>query len=521
MNGSEAMVRTLLNNEVSVCFANPGTSEMHFVSALDKLPEMRCVLGLFEGVVTGAADGYYRMTRKPAATLLHLGSGLGNGLANLHNARRARSGIINIIGEHTLDHVANDAPLTSDIQGIARPVSDWVRTCNAASTAARDVQAAIRVASGPAAGVASLILPADSAWGDCAEVGARQELRGLPVPAPSVVDGIARLIKESGYDPDSVALLLGGRAVWGDVPRLAGQIAARTGCKLFAETKNARSARGLGRVNIPQIPYPVADALETLKNIRLLILVDARKPVAFFGYPDKPRFLVPDTCRVETLAEHGEDIDSAMQALSDAVGGHPDHVAYLSNGSERPTWKDESAPSSLDMGRALAALIPENTIVVDEAITTGRQLLASAAMAKPHDWLEITGGAIGYGLPCATGAAIGCPDRKVVAIIGDGTAMYTVQSLWSMARENLDVTVMICANRKYQILRGELSAMGGPPPAENAERMLTLDTPHLDWVSLARGMGVPGIQVETMGGLAKALAAGLNSSGPNLIEVLI
>jgi acetolactate synthase-1/2/3 large subunit len=369
--------------------------------------------------------------------------------------------------------------------------------------------------------VASLILPADSAWGACEEIGARQELRPLPVPAESVVDGIARLMKGGGYEPGSVALLLGGRAMWGDAPQLAGQIAAKTGCKLFGETKNARSARGTGRVNIPQIPYPIAGAMETLKDIRLLILVGAREPVAFFGYPDLPRFLVSDDCRVETLAEHHEDMDHALQALSDAVGGCADHVAYLSNETDRPGWKDESAPTSLDMGRALAALMPEGTIVVDEAITSGRQLQSSAAMALPHDWLEITGGAIGYGLPCAIGAAIGCPDRKVVAIIGDGTAMYTVQALWTMARENLDITVIICANRKYQILRGELAAMGGPPPAANALRMLTLDTPHLDWVSLARGMGVSGTRVDNMGGLAKALNAGLSSSGPSLIEVLI
>ncbi len=522
MNGSEAMVRTLLNHEISVCFANPGTSEMHFVSALDRLPQMRCVLGLFEGVVTGAADGYYRMARKPAATLLHLGSGLGNGLANLHNAKRARSGIVNIIGEHAQDHIANDAPLTSDIQAIARPVSHWVRTCSSAATAPADTAAAVQAAHGPSGRVASLILPANAAWEECpGGAAARQAARPAPCPADGVIDTIARLLQSTSYGPGQIALLLGGRAMTGASPGLAGQIAARTGCQLLAETKNARSERGAGRVNIPQIPYPINAALDALANIRVLILVDAVKPVAFFGYPDKPRFLTHADCRVETLATADEDVETALRALAEAVGSQRDRLAYVMPRSSAPDWDGSARPNSLDMGRALATLLPDNSIVVDEAITTGRQLQPGSAGAAPHDWLEITGGAIGYGLPCATGAAVACPDRKVVAIVGDGSAMYTIQSLWTMAREGLNVTVIICANRKYQILQGELAAMGGPPPAANAQRMLSLDSPNLDWVKLAEGQGVPGIRVENMAGFARALAASLANHGPSLIEVLI
>lgn len=521
MNGSEAMVRTLLNSDVSVCFANPGTSEMHFVSALDRVPQMRCVLGLFEGVVTGAADGYYRMTQKPAATLLHLGPGLGNGLANLHNAKRAHSGIVNIIGQHAHDHIANDAPLTSDIEGIARPVSGWVRTCASSLTAAQDTAAAVHAASGSPAQVASLILPADAAWGDSPAGGApKLSQRPAPSPAQAAIATIAKLLLSGDYEPGSVALVLGGRAMRGPSTRLAGQIAARTGCKLLAETKNARSERGAGRVNIPQIPYPINAALETLKDIRLLILVDAAKPVAFFAYPGKPRFLTHPDCSVETLANGHEDVELALAMLNDAVSGRTDQVAYLSDGGTVPTW-NEGVPNSLDIGRALAGLLPENAIVVDEAITTGRQLQLSAAMARPHDWLEITGGAIGYGLPCATGAAIACPDRKVVTIVGDGSAMYTLQSLWTMARESLDVTVVICANRKYQILSGELDAMGGPPASTNAQRMLSIDSPELDWVQLARGHGLQATRVDSMAGFAKALEGGISNAGPNLIEVVL
>lgn len=521
MNGSEAMVRTLLSNDISVCFANPGTSEMHFVSALDRLPQMRCVLGLFEGVVTGAADGYFRMAERPAGTLLHLGPGLGNGLANLHNAKRARSGVLNIIGQHAREHIANNAPLTSDIEGIARPVSQWVRTCASAATAVDDTVAAIQAASTPRPQVASLILPADVAWGDCsAEPRRAPDARPLPGPAAEMVETIARLLHSGNYEPDSVALLLGGRAMRGAAPRLAGQLAARLGCRLLAETKNPRSERGVGRVNIPQLPYPINAAIEALKDIRLLILVDAAKPVAFFAYPGKPLFLTAEGCRVETLANLDEDVVNALQALNDALGATADDVAYLSHTLLIPIPCD-GALNAQSLGSVLAALLPEQAIVVDEAITNGRQLQRSCASAPAHDWLEIPGGSIGYGLPCATGAAVASPGRKVVAIIGDGSAMYTLQSLWTMAREQLDVTVIICANRKYQILDGELAAMGGPPPAVNAQSMLTLDKPNLDWVSLARGHGVPGVCVATVSDFAQALSRGLQSGGPNLIEVLI
>jgi acetolactate synthase-1/2/3 large subunit len=522
MNGSEAMVRTLLNHNVSVCFANPGTSEMHFVSALDRLPQMRCILGLFEGVVTGAADGYYRMTRQPAATLLHLGSGLSNGLANLHNAKRAKSGIVNIIGEHAHDHIANDAPLTSDIQAIAKPVSHWVRTCATAITAPIDTAAAIYAARGPSGRVASLILPANAAWEDSPYGAAEQEpIRPAPTPASDVIDDIAKLLHTMPCQPEQVALLLGGRAMIGDSPRLAGQIAAKVGCKLYAETKNARSERGIGRVNIPQIPYPINGALDALADIRLLILVDAAKPVAFFGYPGKPRHLTHADCLIKTLVTADENVGTALDALNEAIGGKPTLITHLITHAPLLTWDGQARPNSQDLGKALAALLPENAIVVDEAITTGRQLQQGASSGQPHDWLEITGGAIGYGLPCATGAAVACPDRKVVAIIGDGSAMYTLQSLWTMAREGLDVTVIICANRKYQILQGELSAMGGPPPAHNAQRMLSLDSPYLDWVKLAEGQGVSATRVDNMASFATAFSAGLKCGGPNLIEVLI
>src|ERR1700749_752470 len=166
MNGAESLVRTLVAGGVNVCFTNPGTSEMHFVAALDRVEGMRCILGLFEGVVTGAADGYYRMKGTPASTLLHLGPGLANGLANLHNAKKARSGIVNVVGQHATYHIGLNAPLTSDIEGLARPMSDWVKTSPDGKSVSADGMAAIAAAKSSPPQIATLILPADTAWNE-------------------------------------------------------------------------------------------------------------------------------------------------------------------------------------------------------------------------------------------------------------------------------------------------------------------------------------------------------------------
>lgn len=520
MNGSEAMVRTMLASSLEVCFANPGTSEMHFVSALDRFTQMRCVLGLFEGVVTGAADGYYRMAGKPAATLLHLGPGLGNGLANLHNAKRARSGIVNIVGQHATDHIANDAPLTSDIEGIARPMSHWVKTTASANEAPVDTAAAITQACGAEGRIATLILPADAAWSEC-ETGPVVAQRAAPasIVRSDAIETIARLIREC-RDPGTVALLLGGRGTRAKAAELAGRIAAHTGCQILAETKNARSERGAGRVNLPQIPYPMDQSLALLKEVRVLILIGAAKPVAFFAFPGKPRMLMPDESEVHTLATPAQDIEAALDELCRTLGAArtPPAMVGLPN---LPDGLPSGKPTSEHIGHVVARMLPENAIVIDEAVTTGRQLQKATVSAAPHDWLEITGGSIGYGLPAAVGAAIACPNRKVLAIIGDGSAMYTLQALWTMAREGLNITVVICANRSYKILYGELERMGGPTPGPNATRMLTLAEPALDWVALAKGHGIEGSQVATLEAFADALRIAMRTDEPRLIELLV
>ena len=513
MNGAESLVRTLLASEVELCFTNPGTSEMHFVAALDKIEGMRCVLGLFEGVVTGAADGYFRVTGKPASTLLHLGPGLGNGLANLHNAKKARSGIVNIVGEHAGYHIKHDAPLTADIEGIARPMSHWVKTSVSSKDIAADGALAVEAARAAPGQIVTLILPADTAWNEGSDpVAAR-----APAPRAKVSGEAVRAAAQALKQPDA-ALMLGGIGVRNPALELAGRIAARTGCRIISESVSGRFERGAGRVMASRVPYVVDAALRMLGGLRHIVLAGATAPVSFFAYPGKPSTLAPPECAFTQLVDVAEDIDAALEALADELGARTTPPALVAS----------LAPPALPTGKVtldgiaavLGALLPEHAIVVDEAVSSGRGFAPLTAQAQPHDWLGVTGGSIGFALPTSVGAAIGAPGRKVITLEGDGSAMYTLQSLWTMAREQLDVTMIIFANRSYNILHGEFAAVGAGAPGQRATDMLTLDRPHLDWRSIARGHGVDAGQASTLDEFATELKRGLATTGPYLIELV-
>lgn len=514
MNGAESLVHTLLANDVDVCFTNPGTSEMHFVAALDHIAGMRSVLVLQEGVATGAADGYYRMAGKPASTLLHLGPGLANGVSNLHNAKKAGSGVVNIIGEHASTHIELDAPLTSDIEGIARPVSHWVRTSPSAATVGKDATEAVQAAMVAPGQIASLILPSDTAWD-----GGGVAHEALETPLPSQFDQAALTQAAEMLDGPETLLLIGGTALTETNLQTAGRIAAKTGCKLLSEWSNARLERGTGRILINRVPYPIDIALEVLEPYKRIVLIGARAPIGFFAYPEKPAILTRAGAEILSLADAGADLSAALSALSDATGAAnttPTLVAKA-GAPERPT-----GPINLDtLAVLIARAIPEDAIIVDESVTTGRAFFPATKGAAKHTWLNNCGGSIGFCLPAAVGAAIACPDRKVMALTGDGSAMYSVQALWTMAREKLDVTTLVFANRSYAILRGELTNVGVGNPGPRAIDMLSLDRPALDWVQMARSMGVPANRVTDCDSLENALADGLASGGPNLIEVAL
>ncbi len=513
-NGAQALIRTLVDAGVRTCFTNPGTSEMHFVAALDSVPEMRGVLVLFEGVATGAADGYARMADVPAATLLHLGPGLGNGLANLHNARRARSPIVNIVGDHATNHVQYDAPLQSDIESVARNVSGWVRTSKSARSLAQDAVEAIAAAVGPPGQVATLILPADVSWSDGAQAAA-PPAPAAPAKAPAAdLDAIAKVLRGGRR----TALLLGGRALREPGLLAAAQIAAATGTRLLAETFPARLERGAGLPAVERLAYAPEFAMVQLQGLEHLILVDAKAPVSFFAYPGKKSNLVPDGCEVRELAAPSADVLGSLEGLAEALGA----------AGARPELQPASRPerprgplTGETAAAVIGALLPEGAIVSDEAVTSGRTLPTTTAGAPRHDWLTLTGGAIGQGLPAAVGAAVASPDRPVLALQADGSAAYTIQSLWTMAREQLDVTVVLFNNRSYEILNVELARVGAQGAGDRAKAQLDLDRPGLDFVKLAGGFGVPASRAETAEDFGEALERALADPGPHLIEAMV
>jgi acetolactate synthase-1/2/3 large subunit len=514
MNGAESLVHTLLKGGVNVCFTNPGTSEMHFVAALDKIEGMRCVLCLFEGVVSGAADGYARMTGRPAATLLHLGPGLGNALANLHNAKKARSPIVNVVGEHATYHIQYNTPLTSDIAGIARPVSHWVKAAPDAASVGACAAEAIAAANIAPGQIATLILPADTAWGDGGTVVAVPEVPAAEKVDDRLVDAAAAFLKSG----EPALLLLGADALYQEPLDAAGTIAAATGCNVMAEGMNKRLQRGAGRLAVNRIPYPVPQALEVLKPYRRIVLVGAGRPAGFFAYPGMPSLLAPENCEILTLALPEQDCAAALQALAHAVGAKPG-TAKLQKLARPP--RPTGAITLDSIAAAIGHLLPENAIVADESVTTGRGFYPLTAGAPPHDWLQNRGGSIGLGMPLATGAAVACPDRKVVCLEGDGSGMYTMQALWTQARENLDVTTLVFANRSYNILKGELANVGAGNPGPRAHDMLTLDRPTLDWVSIASSMGVEAEKAHDVDELCRAFERGLSVKGPYLVEVVM
>jgi acetolactate synthase-1/2/3 large subunit len=497
---------------VDTCFSNPGTSEIHIVAALDRIPEMRCVLGLFEGVATGAADGYARMAGKPACTLLHLGPGLGNGLANLHNARRAEVPLINLVGQHATYHLHYDTPLTSDIEAIASPCSKWTRTSSSVTQLSTDATEAIAAARTAPGQIATLIVPADAAWADGAAVGPIPVIPPAPMPNSVAVERAAAMLR-SGL---RTAILLSGNALYGDGLAAAGRIANATGAKLLCPYPLTRQQRGVGTPTVDRVAYVLEQAVEQLKEFRQLILVGARAPVAYFAYPGKSSEFTSPECHTQTLAKAGEDYVGALDALETALG--PSNLSPTQEKTARPALP-EGEITLAGLAAVVGALLPENSIVVDESMTSGRGMMAATKGAPPHDWLGNTGGSIGIALPLAVGAAVACSDRRVLCLTADGSGMYTLQGLWTMAREGLKVTTVVFANRDYAVLKREFSYLGIGIPGARALGMFDIGRPDLDWVHLAKGMGVPGARVTSLGGFAKALREGFESGGPTLIEV--
>ncbi len=513
MNGAECLLRTLLANQVKVCLMNPGTSEMQFVAALDRVPEMRGVLGLFEGVCSGAADGYARISGKPAATLLHLGPGLGNALANLHNARKARSPVVNLVGEHSTGHRVHDAPLTADIEAFARPVSGWVRTLESSAAMGEAASAAVAASWGPPGRVATLIVPADFSWSEAGDPGCPAARPSRCLPAGERVREIARLLCSG----QPVGLLLGGGALQLRGLRAAQRLSAATGVRVFADRHAARMTRGVGIPAVERIPYFPEAAQALLAGFERLVLVETRPPVSFFGYPGVRSSLTPVGCAFYVLASEEQDGAAALEWLAQELGA----PAAVAADPPRPALPRGEPLTAAAVGRTAGALLPEGAIVSDESVSSNAEIWPHLAGAAPHEFLPVAGGAIGQGLPVALGAALACPGCKVVALEADGSAMYTPQSLWTMAREQLDVTTVILANRRYRILDIEMRRTGAGTMGPRAGQMIDLTHPEPDWIKLAEGFGVPAARATTADEFTRAFEAAMREPGPHLIEAVL
>ena len=511
--GAQTLVKTLADCGVRACFANPGTSEMHLVTALDAEPRIRSVLCLFEGVATGAADGYARIAGEPAMTLLHLGPGYLNGGANIHNARRAHSPIVNVIGDHAISHRRHDAPLASNITGLAAPNSAWIKSVERVADAGPLAAEAWAASFGPSPAPVSLILPADSAWEtDVAKPVAVPARPELGAPDTNAIAEAATALKGASKP----AILINGTALLDEGLKAAARLKA-AGIMVLTDTFVARQARGAGRFAPDRLQYFGEMALAQLEGCDLFLFAGTKAPVAFFAYPDKPSLLVPEGC--ETLSLGGADTDAAaaLTALADAIGAV--ESAQIAELTLPDAEKGELNPGNI--GTAVARCLPENAIVADDGVTGSLAAFVPSATARPHDWMMLTGGAIGMGMPLALGAAMAAPDRKVLCLSGDGAGMYTNQALWSMARESADVVTVVFVNHSYRILNIELYRTGAGNPGPTSQAMLNLGAPEIDWVKLAQAQGVEAELATTAEGFEAALERGFASDGPYLIAALV
>lgn len=512
MTGAQALVRTLADCGVTACFANPGTSEMHLVTALDGEPRIRTSLCLFEGVATGAADGFARMSGTPAMTLLHLGPGYLNAGANIHNARRANAPMINVIGDHAVHHQNLDAPLASNIMGLAGPNSKWIRSADTAEEAGRMAAEAFAATCAPSPGPVSLILPADTAWNEGGKIAEKPPIAEFRTPDPELIEKAAAAVKAANKS----VILVNGAGLQSEGLKHAARLEA-AGIRVLTDTFFTRQTRGAGHFAPGRMQYFAEMALDDLQGSDLMLVAGTKPPVAFFAYPNTPSELTPEGC--ESLILGGPDYDSAaiLEQLADALGATDKAPTLPRQSPELPT----GALTSGTVGASVCRHMPAGSVIVDDGATSSLGVYLSTLTAESHDWLCLTGGAIGIGTPMAVGASMAKPASKTICLAGDGSAMYTIQSLWTMARENLDVTTIVFVNHSYRILNIELARTGAGNPGPTAANMLSLSGPEIDWVKLSEAQGVPAVACETAEDFDAALEKAMSEKGPRLIAAIV
>lgn len=511
--GAQALVSTLANNGVTHCFANPGTSEMHLVQALDKEPRIKSVLCLFEGVATGAADGFARISGTPAMTLLHLGAGFGNGIANIHNAMKGHVPMINVIGDHATYHRKYDAPLTCDLETLVKPHSSHIGIVDSALIGGEIAASAFEAATNHPNSPVSIILPADSAWNEGGIDGPKISLKSPSLVENSKIDEAIELIKNA----NKPVILVGGKTL-GDEKAL--ELFSRfkaANIRIMVDTFPAKLRRGGGLFEPDRMQYFGEMALDDLKNTDLMVIAGTQIPVAFFAYPNKPSILVPENCQTFELAARYEDSFEALSRIADALDLHIAPPKRELKTMPAP----EGALNPFSCAQSLARHMPHNAIISDDAVTAGLPLYLATSNAKAHDWLFLTGGAIGQGLPVAIGAQMADLKRKTIALSGDGAGMYCIQSLWTMAREKLPIVTIIFANRSYRILNIEMARTEAGAMGETAKQMLSLESPALDYVKIAEGMGIMAKSVSDAKIFDEVLKEAIEANVPYLIEAIV
>lgn len=518
MNGAQSLFQVLTDAGLDTCFANPGTSEMQLVYEMGKSDAVRPILCLQENVVTGAADGYARMAEKPAFTLLHVGSGFANGIANLHNAGRANTPVVNIVGANASYHQPNfpeHEMIGGKITDLARNVSHWTREAKSASELAMLGGEAARTAMMGAGRICTLVAPTNCHWDPAPGAPVLEPVPANPRASADTI-AAAKALLENGR---KTGLLLGTHGLLEDNLELAGRIAARTGAQLLAETFPGRLARGAGRVQVQLVPYFLEMAQQFFSDYEQLILVGALPPVSTFAYRNSAMFKAPDSCDVWTLASADHDVHHALADLVEALDAGATEPVL---GERIVAEVAEGTLTAAAIGKSVNVLMPEGAIMVDEAATAGLELYLETGTAAAHEYLyAIPGAAIGGGLPVALGAAVACPDRKVIALQADGSAMYTNQALWSIARENCDVTIVILKNDAYAVLNVELARVREEDATPKMLSMLELDKPTLNWVQIGEGMGVPSVAVDSAEAFHAAFETAMSEKGPRLIEATI
>lgn len=511
--GADVMFEALYQGGAEICFANPGTTEMTMVSALARNGKIRSVLSLFEGVCTGAADGYNRVSGKVPLTLLHLGPGFANGIANLHNARRAGSRIINVIGDHATWHLAYDAPLTSDIESLASPVSRQVIRMASTATIVQDVDLAFAATCEAEGGAATLIVPTDVIDAEAS----RNAQQLVAQPWSGAVVGEERIAeaKAALAGAQDVIVLLGGNALTEAGVRAGAAVAAHLGGRLLMEPYPAIVTLGGDLPAVERQAYFPDDVIAQMGNATV-VLAGSLMPISYFGYEGWPSQLVAEE-RLVRLAGPEHDAVGALLDLGEALGARTLAVQAAAEPSA-PTADRGAALTPPLVVEELLAQLPHDAIISLEGSTLGGPWLRNAHRARRHRVITNTGGAIGQGLPCAVGAALAEPEARVVSLQSDGSAQYTLQALWTMAREKLPVTVIMAANHRYAILQTELTRAEAPLDDAVIAGLTLLDNPRVDWTALAAGYGVKAVRVTTTGELEAALAEGLAHDGPMLIQ---